>query len=75
MGERVANSTLRRWCPYAKTHQDVDDVECGHTYCVEDGNAGHNLRKRRMLVCSVVDCEQGYFNREEFDAHECYSAY
>ena len=65
--ERIAKSLLRRWCPEAETHQDADDPVCGW-----DHNH-HRLRLRRMLVCGR--CEQGYFTRGEFNAHECFSAY
>ena len=67
--ERHAMPMLRRWCPIAETHQDADDVWCGWDHDSER----HRLRKRRMLVCSV--CQQGYFNQQEFDEHECWSAY
>lgn len=71
--ERHAVSTLRRWCPIAETHQDLDMDWCGWDH---DGRIkGHKLRLRRMLVCSVPDCQQGYFNQKDFDEHECYSAY
>lgn len=67
--ERKAVSELRRWCPESGLHQDADDA-----MCASDHNAwAHRLRLRRMLVCSV--CEQGYFNRAAFDAHECHDAY
>ena len=68
--ERVARSELRRWCPNARTHQDEDDPVCGWDH---DGRPSHRLRLRRMLVCSV--CGQAYFTKEDFDGHECYSAY
>jgi len=72
---RQASSQLRRWCPIAETHQDLDQVACGWDHALPyDGPFGsHNLRKRRMLICSV--CQQGEFTQKEFDEHECYSAY
>jgi hypothetical protein len=72
MAERVAISELRRWCPIAKTHQDANDPVCGWGNGHE-GEKEHRLRSRRMLVCQT--CQQGYFNRKEFNEHECYSAY
>lgn len=64
---REAVSKLRRWCPDCEVHMDADDRVCGMSHC------DRRPRKRRMLVCSV--CQQGYFNRTDFGAHECYSAY
>lgn len=71
---RTAIPQLRRWCPYAKTHQDADYEACEWDYC-RDNQPGphHKLRLRRMLVCST--CQQGYFTQGKFDAHECGSAY
>lgn len=69
---REARSELRRWCQEGGFHFDVDDVSCPGANCYAHGNR-HRGRVRRMLVCSV--CEQGYFSRKEFDAHECHSAY
>lgn len=69
---REAKSELRRWCPYMKTHQDADDPVCGWLHS-DYNNRSHRLRRRRMVVCS--QCGQGYFTRQEFDDHECYSAY
>lgn len=72
--QRQAVSQLRRWCPVALLHQDIDDH-----YCNSEGGCGigrydtHRLRLRRMLVCSV--CEMAFFKQEEFNAHECFSAY
>lgn len=71
MNERKAVSQLRRWCPIAETHQDIEDVACGWLDC--RGVGSHRLRLRRMLVCD--ECEQGYFKQKEFNEHECYSAY
>jgi hypothetical protein len=60
-------SQLRRWCPEAETHQDADDPVCAwHDH-------SHRLRIRRMLLCPI--CEQAYFTRKGYDAHECFSAY
>lgn len=72
---RTARSERRRWCPIGLTHQDEDDVTCGwtHEWPEQVWPGPHRLRIRRMLVCS--ECDQGYFNKEEFDEHECYSAY
>lgn len=67
MKEREAESKLRRWCPDCEVHMDADDRMCGMGHC------DRKPRKRRMLACST--CEQGYFNRKDFDGHECYSAY
>lgn len=74
--ERRGEWQLRRWCPIAGTHQDVEDVDCNWEHDI--GVYGyvpwaHRLRKRRMIVCS--ECAQGYFNQEKFDEHGCYSAY
>jgi hypothetical protein len=69
---RAAVSTLRRWCPVAETHQDADDPVCAWDGCLET-RATHRLRLRRMFVCAR--CQQGYFERKEFNAHECFSAY
>ena len=66
---RTAQLQLRRWCPIAETHQDLNDVWCGWNH----DDPTHKLRVRRMLICS--DCQQGYFNKQEFVGHECYSAY
>lgn len=71
--EREPISMLRRWCPIAETHQDADWVDCPWEH--DERPNGHNCRLRRMLVCSVPDCQQGYFNQKEFDEHECYSVY
>ena len=73
MSERQALSQLRRWCPYSKTHRDLNDPECD--CCEQDYGGYHLTRKRRMLICSVPDCQQGYFTQKEFQAHECHSAY
>jgi hypothetical protein len=64
---RRADSMLRRWCPIACTHQDVEDATCGWNH------DNHRLRVRRMLVCS--ECEQGYFKRADFVEHVCNSEY
>jgi hypothetical protein len=64
---RAPESQLRRWCPEAGTHQNEDDPICGWS------DHHHRLRIRRMLVCVI--CDQGYFAREDYDCHECYSAY
>jgi hypothetical protein len=69
--EREPIKQLRRWCPVAGTHQDIDDPECGWMDCGD--KPSHTLRKRRMIVCSK--CQQGYFKQADFDEHECYSAY
>lgn len=74
LAERQGVWRLRRWCPIAKTYQNADDGECMWEYCVSN-RPYHRLRLRRMLICSVVDCQQGYFNQVDFDAHECGSAY
>ena len=71
---RTATPQLRRWCPIAETHQDADMETCAWSDCRE-GRPTHRLRLRRMLICSVPECRQGYFNQKEFDEHECYSAY
>jgi hypothetical protein len=61
---------LRRWCPDCQWHCDLDfDVQCPAQEC------SRRMRKRWMLVCSVQDCQQGYFTLEDFEAHECCSAY
>lgn len=65
---RESRSERRRWCPEGKTHQDEDDPICGWSH-------NHRLRVRRMLVCSDSDCAQAYFTKEDFEKHECYSAY
>lgn len=72
--ERYGEWRLRRWCPIAKTHQDADWETCGWSNCYDDSR-DHRLRLRRMLICSIQDCQQGYFNQREFDEHTCYSAY
>lgn len=38
-----------------------------------DDHEDHRLRLRRMLICDR--CEQGYFTKQEFASHECFSAY
>ena len=68
---RIFTSRLVRWCPEAGTWQPKDDRWCHWSHDAGD----HRLHLRRMLVCSVADCAQGYFTREDFDAHACYSAY
>jgi len=74
MTSRAASSELRRWCPDGLTHQDADDPVCGWDHDFPDASkTSHRLRLRRMLVCS--ECTQGYFTQEDFDGHECYSAY
>lgn len=70
---RVARSELRSWCSIAQTHQDEDDRECGWRHGFQ--GLGHRLRLRRMLVCSVKECGQAYFTKEEFDEHKCCDAY
>jgi hypothetical protein len=72
MAIRIAKTELRRWCPIAGTHQDADDNKCGFDDCYED-KPTHNLRLRKMLVCS--ECRQGYFDKKDFADHECWSAY
>ena len=69
--ERVARNELRRWCPVAELHQDPDDPECFSLDCTDKWT--HRLRLRRMLICSV--CEQGYFSKQAFECHDCWSAY
>lgn len=71
MTERFIKNELRRFCSIAETHQDADDIVCGMNDCTD--KSGHKLRLRRMLVCS--ECEQGYFNKNDFAEHECFSAY
>lgn len=72
--ERQAVSMLRRWCLIAKTHQDVDDLFCNWSDgIVGNGHDTHRLRLRRIIVCNI--CQQGYFTKETFDEHECFSAY
>ena len=71
---RVARSERRRWCPIGLTHQDEDDPDCGWEHEWADFMPrSHRLRIRKMLVCS--DCDQAYFEKENFDEHACYSAY
>lgn len=81
---RTFTRELRRWCEHTGTHMDAKDGgSCEGCYdCDECMEAGfrrrvsgyiHRGRLRRMLVCSV--CEQGYFKRGAFDAHECHDAY
>ncbi len=67
MTQRTAKSELRRWCPEAKTHQDADDPVCAWM------DHSHRLRLRRMWICSV--CEMGFFERDDFSSHECWSAH
>jgi len=68
---RTFTSQLVRWCPEAGTWQPRDEP-----VCLWDHDTGtHRLRLRRMIVCSVADCAQAYFSKEDFDAHACYSAY
>ena len=67
---------VRRWCRFALTHQDTDDPVCGLMDCgspVAERQGSHRLQRRRMFVCFA--CEQGYFNRMQFEQHECFSAY
>lgn len=73
--ERQAVSMLRRWCPIAETHQDADDPNCGWDHDWTYYTYSHRLRLRRMLVCSIKGCEQGYFTEKEFLSHVCFSAY
>lgn len=81
---RKARSELRRWCEHSGTHMDSSATgSCEACYdCDKCADTRHNrttweqthtARLRRMLVCDV--CEQGYFNRAAFDAHECHDAY
>ena len=70
--ERRAMPQLRRWCSVAKTHQNADWKECGWSDCL-DSRKSHQLRLRRMLICS--ECQQGAFTQKEFEDHECFSAY
>jgi hypothetical protein len=72
MTERTAKHELRRWCPIAGMHQPADEIECNSEDCY-DNKSTHNLRLRKMLVCS--ECEQGYFDGEDFSEHFCFSAY
>jgi len=70
--QRAGTWQLRRWCPYAETHQDADDRICGWDYCREMQKT-HSLRLRRMLVC--LTCQMGFFTVIGYERHECYSAY
>lgn len=70
---RESISTLRRWCPIEETHQDADDPICQWIHTDDWYKVPHRLRLRRMLVCSK--CQQGYFKRDQFEQHECFSVY
>ena len=79
---RQAISRIVRWCDHQKVHfgKHVEPATCeacraGCDDCGKRPGWTHTPRKRRMLVCSVTDCEQAYFTQEDFDAHECGDAY
>lgn len=66
--ERKAESKLMRYCRHTGCIYDVKE-DCPGPWCnAERGN--HRGRVRRMLVCS--ECEQGFFSRDFFNAHECF---
>ena len=71
---RAVTSSLVRWCKEAETWQPANEATCvwEHLNWNTTKN-GHRLRLRRMLVCGT--CEQAYFTKEEFETHECFSAY
>jgi hypothetical protein len=64
--QRKPIRTLKRFCPIGKTYQDIDDKNCG---LIHGEIENHILRKRWMLICSI--CEWGFFDKEDFDNHEC----
>lgn len=66
--ERKAESKLMRYCEEAGCIYDVDESSCPGCF-----GSFHQGKVRRVFQCSV--CEQGYFKRADFEAHECHDAY
>ncbi len=70
--ERTFDSRLVAWCRDCLYHVYADEI--GHP-CLSSPDCPRTLVKRRMWVCSVVECEQAYRKLEEAKNHDCYSAY
>ena len=62
---------LVAWCP--DDHWHLPEGEIRHM-CPGAG-CPRKLVKRRMWICNVVECQQGYRNKKDAENHGWFSAY
>jgi len=68
---RSYDSRLVAWCPECKWH--LDSLEIGRMCPASE--CPRKLVKRRMWICDVTECQQGYKKLEDTKNHVCFSAY
>jgi len=69
--DRTFTSQLVAWCRDHEMYAEAEDIgkKCWFLTCPR------KLLKRRMWICSVVNCQQAYRDKEEEENHACFSAY
>ena len=67
---RTFTAQLVAWCP--------DCLLWAPEYHIGEGclmDCPRKLVKRRMWICSVIECHQAYKQLEDAEGHDCFSAY